>query len=48
MRNQLIKARALVPPSFAEGLPVVIMEAMALKRALLREKNRHTRSSCYY
>jgi Glycosyl transferases group 1 len=39
VRNQLIKARALVLLSFAEGLPVVIMEAMALKRALLREKS---------
>jgi colanic acid/amylovoran biosynthesis glycosyltransferase len=35
VRDQLIKARALVLPSFAEGLPVVIMEAMALKRPVI-------------
>src|SRR5216683_1451738 len=32
VRNELLAARALVLPSFAEGLPVVIMEAMALRR----------------
>jgi colanic acid/amylovoran biosynthesis glycosyltransferase len=31
VRTELLSARALVLPSFAEGLPVVIMEAMALK-----------------
>jgi colanic acid/amylovoran biosynthesis glycosyltransferase len=32
VRDEIVKARALVLPSFAEGLPVVIMEAMALGR----------------
>jgi colanic acid/amylovoran biosynthesis glycosyltransferase len=31
----MIGARALVLPSFAEGLPVVIMEAMALRRPII-------------
>lgn len=35
VRDELIAARALVLPSFAEGLPVVIMEAMALRRPVL-------------
>jgi colanic acid/amylovoran biosynthesis glycosyltransferase len=35
VRNQMIGARALVLPSFAEGLPVVIMEAMALRRPII-------------
>ena len=34
-QNLLLAARALVLPSFAEGLPVVIMEAMALKRPII-------------
>lgn len=35
VRTELQAARALVLPSFAEGLPVVIMEAMALHRPVL-------------
>jgi colanic acid/amylovoran biosynthesis glycosyltransferase len=35
VRDEIEKARALVLPSFAEGLPVVIMEAMALERPVV-------------
>jgi glycosyltransferase involved in cell wall biosynthesis len=35
VREQLLSSRALVLPSFAEGLPVVIMESLALKRPVL-------------
>ncbi len=35
VRQHLTNARALVLPSFAEGLPVVIMEAMALRRPVI-------------
>jgi glycosyltransferase involved in cell wall biosynthesis len=35
VREEILAARALVLPSFAEGLPVVLMEAMALRRAVL-------------
>ncbi|CCE02115.1 glycosyltransferase [Bradyrhizobium sp. STM 3809] len=35
VRSHLRNARALVLPSFAEGLPVVIMEAMALRRPII-------------
>ena len=35
VRDEIIGARAMVLPSFAEGLPVVIMEAMALRRPVV-------------
>ena len=35
VRTHLLAARALVLPTFAEGLPVVIMEAMALRRPVI-------------
>ncbi|EUB97719.1 glycosyl transferase group 1 [Rhizobium sp. CF080] len=31
VRSEILRAKALVLPSFAEGLPVVLMESMALK-----------------
>jgi glycosyltransferase involved in cell wall biosynthesis len=35
VRDEILAARGLVLPSFNEGLPVVIMEAMALRRPVL-------------
>lgn len=35
VRAELVASRALVLPSFAEGLPVVIMEAMSLRRPVI-------------
>lgn len=35
VRDEILSARALILPSFAEGLPVVLMEAMALRRPVI-------------
>lgn len=35
VRGEILASRALVLPSFAEGLPVVIMEALALRRPVI-------------
>jgi colanic acid/amylovoran biosynthesis glycosyltransferase len=35
VRAELLQSRAMILPSFAEGLPVVIMEALALERPVI-------------
>ena len=35
VRDQILASRAFILPSFAEGLPVVLMEAMALRRPVV-------------
>ena len=35
VRNHILSSQALVLPSFAEGLPVVIMESMSLRRPVI-------------
>lgn len=35
VRDAILESRALVLPSFAEGLPVVLMEALALRRPVI-------------
>jgi colanic acid/amylovoran biosynthesis glycosyltransferase len=35
VRDAIVASRAMVIPSFAEGLPVVLMEAMALRRPVI-------------
>ena len=35
VRDEILKSRALVLPSFAEGLPVALMEALALGRPVI-------------
>ena len=35
VRSEILDARAVVLPSFAEGLPVALMEALALSRAVV-------------
>jgi colanic acid/amylovoran biosynthesis glycosyltransferase len=35
VKMEILRARALVLPSFAEGLPVVLMESLALKRPVI-------------
>jgi glycosyltransferase involved in cell wall biosynthesis len=35
VRDEILAARAMVLPSFAEGLPVVLMEALSLRRPVI-------------
>jgi glycosyltransferase involved in cell wall biosynthesis len=35
VRNEILASRALVLPSFAEGLPIVLLEALALQRPVI-------------
>jgi glycosyltransferase involved in cell wall biosynthesis len=35
VKDYILQSKAMVLPSFAEGLPVVIMEALALKRPVI-------------
>ena len=35
VRQHLLASRAFILPSFAEGLPVVLMEALALRRPVI-------------
>jgi len=35
VREEILRSRALILPSFAEGLPVVFMEALALRRPVI-------------
>jgi glycosyltransferase involved in cell wall biosynthesis len=35
VREEILRSRAMILPSFAEGLPVVVMEALALKRPVI-------------
>jgi glycosyltransferase involved in cell wall biosynthesis len=35
IRDMMLSSRALIMPSFAEGLPVVLMESLALKRPVV-------------
>jgi glycosyltransferase involved in cell wall biosynthesis len=35
VRDEILASRAMILPSFAEGLPVVVMEALALRRPVI-------------